>query len=284
MKNNRPYIVDYKEICTKTIQNLISSNGTIKEAIKLTGFPGSKDALYYNISEKQKNQITELALLNSYNRRRTDKKYLSKLCRYGHEYKNNGQSLRYKSNGLCVVCHNQREGKQKQIINNLPNKEYVLKQFPLYKNKFLGDLCPKGHKYNGFNYSARWKINRQCVICHYNNLRLSDPIVKIGKSISKGIYKSIKRNKNGYHWEKLVNYTLNDLKRHLESKFTIWMNWDNYGSYWQIDHIKPVSSFSYKTFNDSDFKKCWSLSNLQPLEKEINFLKHNKISKIYENM
>ena len=29
--------------------------------------------------------------------------------------------------------------------------------------------------------------------------------------------------------------------KYLESQFTPEMNWDNYGTYWEIDHIHPLS-------------------------------------------
>jgi len=53
------------------------------------------------------------------------------------------------------------------------------------------------------------------------------------------------------------------------------MNWNNYGNYWAIDHIKPRSLFTYISPNDPEFKKCWSLDNLQPLEKIENIKKNN---------
>lgn len=62
----------------------------------------------------------------------------------------------------------------------------------------------------------------------------------------------------------LVGYTLVELMEHLESQFTKGMTWDNYGE-WHIDHIRPVSDFNFITHNDSEFKECWSLWNLQPL-------------------
>lgn len=55
------------------------------------------------------------------------------------------------------------------------------------------------------------------------------------------------------------------------------MTWDNYGTYWHIDHIRPISSFSFETYYDPDFKICWALENLQPLEAKANRLKSNKI-------
>lgn len=42
------------------------------------------------------------------------------------------------------------------------------------------------------------------------------------------------------------------------------------GSYWEIDHIIPLNLFSYETEQDEQFKICWSLINLRPLEKITN--------------
>jgi hypothetical protein len=67
----------------------------------------------------------------------------------------------------------------------------------------------------------------------------------------------------------------------LESKFEIWMNWDNYGLYngefnygWDIDHIMPL--FSAKT--EEDVLKLNHYTNLQPLCSKVN--RHIKSSKI----
>ena len=57
------------------------------------------------------------------------------------------------------------------------------------------------------------------------------------------------------------------------------MTWDNYGSYWWIDHIKPRSLFKYEKPEDKEFKECWALKNLQPMEKIANIKKGNKIFK-----
>jgi 5-methylcytosine-specific restriction endonuclease McrA len=76
----------------------------------------------------------------------------------------------------------------------------------------------------------------------------------------------------------LVDYSLEDLKKYLESKFDGFMNWKNYGSYWHIDHITPIDYFNITSTTCEDFKKCWSLSNLQPLEAKENIKKSNKLS------
>jgi len=86
----------------------------------------------------------------------------------------------------------------------------------------------------------------------------------------------LKRQKGGLGWEKLVGYTLKDLVEHLEKQFDDKMTWENYGSYWWIDHIKPRSLFQYEIAEDVEFKKCWALTNLQPLERIANIAKGAK--------
>ncbi len=80
---------------------------------------------------------------------------------------------------------------------------------------------------------------------------------------------------------KNLNYTSEELKKHLENQFQEGMTWDNYGE-WHIDHIKPESWFSYKEIGDSEFKKCWALSNLQPLWAWQNIDKSNKYEGKYK--
>ena len=60
------------------------------------------------------------------------------------------------------------------------------------------------------------------------------------------------------------------LKGHIENKFQSDMSWSNYGS-WQIDHIKPLSSFDL-TNREQLLEACHYL-NLQPLWKEDNLSK-----------
>ena len=52
------------------------------------------------------------------------------------------------------------------------------------------------------------------------------------------------------------------------------MNWRNYGSYFQIDHVKPCSLFNIEDDNDIRLMNHWS--NLSPLEKHENIKQNNK--------
>jgi len=72
-------------------------------------------------------------------------------------------------------------------------------------------------------------------------------------------------------------YTPEQLKEHLQAQFDEYMTWENYGEYWNIDHIYPQSRLPYDSLEHPNFLKCWSLENLQPLEKIENIKKSNKI-------
>ncbi len=107
----------------------------------------------------------------------------------------------------------------------------------------------------------RIKLREYKRVWHYNKCN-NDPAFKLNKNIRKGIWESLKRNKQGRSWELLVGFSLEQLKTHLESKFENGMNWKNYGE-WHVDHVKPICSFDLADVEQ--FKDCWSLDNLRPL-------------------
>lgn len=99
---------------------------------------------------------------------------------------------------------------------------------------------------------------------------------RLNNSVSRRINEALNGNKNGMPWEKLVGYSFKDLTKHLEKLFKHGMSWDNYGE-WQLDHIIPRSFFKFSSFDNWEFKYCWSLNNLQPLWKMENIRKGNKV-------
>lgn len=122
------------------------------------------------------------------------------------------------------------------------------------------------------------KNNRDKINARNRHYRRSNHTFRIARSVGSSIHASIKQGGNGRHWETLVGYTLYDLMRHLESQFTKGMTWENYGRYgWHIDHIRPLADFNFISTDDSDFRVCWSLWNLQPLWAKDNHKKSNKV-------
>lgn len=107
--------------------------------------------------------------------------------------------------------------------------------------------------------------------------RNANPKIKLNHNLSSAIGKSLRKNKKGAHWEDLVGYTIEKLRKHLERQFVNGMSWENYGK-WQIDHKIPIDVFNFTKPKHRDFKRCWALKNLQPLWAKENVLKSNNIA------
>jgi len=99
--------------------------------------------------------------------------------------------------------------------------------------------------------------------------------------MSRSICDCLAGRKNHRSWLSLIDYTVSDLKKHLERQFQEGMTWENYGD-WHIDHIIPVSAFNITCPEDLDFKRCWALSNLRPLWAKENIIKHCKLEKPFQ--
>ena len=125
-------------------------------------------------------------------------------------------------------------------------------------------------------YVRRPEVKRR-VYRYLKRLRKESPKYRLDCNMGIAIYQALKDKKADREWETLVGYTLKELMSHLEKQFDEKMNWRNYGSYWHVDHKKPRSLFQYVFPEDPEFKECWSLKNLQPLEKIANLRKSNTV-------
>lgn len=146
---------------------------------------------------------------------------------------------------------------------------------------FICRNCSIDFKVSLNNLNAGKKKGFYCSIrCHQefcSNNKMSDMQNRIYKVWSRNIHKAIKRDTAWVKWTNILGYSLKELMDHLESKFIDGMSWDNYGRFgWHIDHIKPSSLFKYESIDDDEFKKCWSLNNLQPLWWRDNISKGGK--------
>lgn len=126
-------------------------------------------------------------------------------------------------------------------------------------------------------YSKKWREeNPEYHRQYQKERRKNNPEVHLNGRMSSAIYGALRGNKAGRRWETLVGYTVGDLISHLEAQFDENMFWHNYGTYWHIDYIKPRSSFSFEVAEDQEFRECWALKNLQPMEAIANIKKGNK--------
>lgn len=88
-----------------------------------------------------------------------------------------------------------------------------------------------------------------------------DPVYRLENSMRSRLWAALKGKTKGVILSRL-EFTIDELRHHLESKFQEGMTWANYGK-WHVDHIQPCAAFDQSV--PDQFKKCWSLENLQPL-------------------
>ena len=113
----------------------------------------------------------------------------------------------------------------------------------------------KSHYHSNKDYYRQWNRDKMD----------TDPLFRLRKSISALINHHLKKGKS----KRTLDYlgcTIQEYKAYLEPMFTPEMNWNNYGNYWEIDHIFPLAkggSFHY--------------TNTQPLTITENRVKSDKL-------
>ena len=68
---------------------------------------------------------------------------------------------------------------------------------------------------------------------------------------------------------------INSYRKWIELQFTPDLNWDNFGSDWQFDHIVPVAYFDFNV--EEDLKLCWNFINMRVEKLENNKNRGNRI-------
>lgn len=100
------------------------------------------------------------------------------------------------------------------------------------------------------------------------------PIGKLRKNLRrrlKDYIKTIKNNSQSFSLSKSIGCKYKELQKLLESKFLPGMTWENYGTQWHVDHVRPLSSFNL--MDPTQRAQANHFSNLQPLWAKDNIAK-----------
>ena len=107
--------------------------------------------------------------------------------------------------------------------------------------------------------------------------RDNDVNYNLRKNLRKRVWEAVKNNQKSDRTMALLGCTIEELKKHLKTKFTFGMSWENYGFYgWHVDHIIPCIHFNLS--DPEQQKKCFHYSNLQPLWALDNWRKRDKMN------
>lgn len=152
----------------------------------------------------------------------------------------------------CKVCHGFQNKANRNKYKEY-NKEYAKKNWLVKKED--PDYQSKHREYQK----------------QYKRQKRKDPIFKLKENLRTYFYRTI-TNKSNSVFKYLGD--LGEFKYHIELQFNNNMTWENYGTYWEIDHIKPIEMFNFA--DENEIKECWNYKNLQPLTINENRTKRFK--------
>jgi len=211
--------------------------------------------------------------------------------KYGKKYrgKNNGKiSERMKE----YYQYNKEEINKKNKAHYLDNKEVkkeyyetnkgkISKRMKKYRDeheaefkKYRDDHKEDKKKWYKENkekikiYDREWQRKR-----YYSNIEF-----KILKCLRARLVAAVKGKNKSKRTMELLDCSIKFLRNHLESQFKPGMTWENNSVHgWHIDHIKPCAKFNLT--KESEQRKCFHYTNLQPLWAEDNLRKGCKYAK-----
>lgn len=150
-----------------------------------------------------------------------------------------------------------------------------------YRTQNKADLQKKQKSWYS-NNGKQWKQeyeteNKDHINLHARIRYNSDMQFRMKKVLRSRFRKMMKSLKNDSALS-LLGVPLVYFMKWIEFQWTSSMTWDNYGREWDIDHVKPCSSFDLT--KEHEVRECFHWTNMQPLEKKLNYQKSNKVDEV----
>lgn len=106
--------------------------------------------------------------------------------------------------------------------------------------------------------------------------KINDPLYVLRKRMKSQLYCRTKALNGDV--EDVLGYTMSQLMRHLEAKFSPGMSWTHFvKGRIHIDHVVPLNAFREAVTPGEMFSRLWSLENLQPLWARDNLKKSHRL-------
>lgn len=182
------------------------------------------------------------------------------ICEYCNKSKKNSEFSKCISSKICKECKRNHTLDLKMIRHEEKYKDYYIAN--------QEKIIQKASNWNKNNPEKRSIVRKKYRAKHKNELDF-----RLKENMSVRLRNLVKKNNNKFL--DFLQCDLDHLKLWLEFNFTKEMSWNNYGSYWHIDHIIPCSRFDVNVHDE--VMKCWHWSNLAPLEAIANASKGNKV-------
>lgn len=89
------------------------------------------------------------------------------------------------------------------------------------------------------------------------------PQTRLSHTLRQRLRSAIHTHDKYCHTFELVGCDISFLMSYIQARFTKQMSWDNYGTFWEIDHRIPCAKFDLTDHGQQ--RACFHYSNLQPL-------------------
>jgi sugar-specific transcriptional regulator TrmB len=149
--------------------------------------------------------------------------------------------------------------RKKQKEKREANKELVSERKKIYYEKNREKILSKNKETYEKN-KDKYRITKKIYI---QKRITSDPIFKLKfytRSLIRNAFKRKFTEKSAKTIE-ILGCSFEEFKLYIEKKFDDNMNWDNYGEYWELDHIKPISISN----TEKELLELNHYTNFQPL-------------------
>lgn len=161
-------------------------------------------------------------------------------------------------------------------------KDFYLREDGTFRNickickcKYIKDQYEK-NKERIKKYQKNYRsTHKDKILDYFRNRRKNDIQFKLRRSLSSSLRRALRGEIKTASSLKYLKCTLEYLKSYLESLFELEMSWSNWGQYWHLDHIIPITYYDL-TEEKNKYKAC-NYTNLQPLLASKNESKQDKI-------
>jgi hypothetical protein len=184
------------------------------------------------------------------------------------EYASMDQKTKERNRLAYLVNREKRIAQAKAYAEK--NKEKISWRGRIYRQKNAGRIRDAKRLYA--------RMNGAKIAAYLRKRRAENPVVRLSNSMRRAVRRYLSaKEKGSLRSQQIVGCSKEHLVRHLESKFRDGMLWENYGSFWEVDHIIPLSSAKDA---DEVIRLChWT--NLQPLTCSENRAKADRVDGLF---
>jgi hypothetical protein len=197
---------------------------------------------------------------------------MEKICKECNLEK--GIELFVKERNLCKEC--MKVYKKSYHLKNRENISSLKRKYYISNKENILDKRKENYSNNKqqkLEYQKEYaSLNKEKISAYkmeyQRNRRKTDPVYKLKYVVGRMIRNSLKckglsKNKKSMD---ILGCSIEFFKTYIEEMFIDNMSWHNYGTYWDIDHIIPLST----AVTEEQVLKLNHYTNLQPLDSNVN--------------